>query len=101
MKKPFLYALGAALYIILIVSIINLTGIIFQKEATEDTIIAPMVMLSLFVLSAAVMGYLFLSEPLQLLIAGQKREAITFFAKVVGYFACCVVVLAIVLFFSL
>lgn len=55
-------------------------------------------MLSLFVLSAAVMGYLFLSEPLYLLLENRKREAIVFFAKVVGIFACFVVVFTILLF---
>ncbi len=96
MKKPFLHALAAALYIIVIVLIIHTFGAFLQDE--PDTIAAPMTMLSLFVLSAAVMGFLFLSEPLQLLIQGQKQEALVFFGKVVGFFACFAMLFAIALF---
>ena len=59
-----------------------------------------MTMLSLFVLSAAVMGFLFLSEPLKLLIESRKQEALVFFAKVVGFFACFVAIFAILLFIT-
>ena len=62
MKKPIYYALGAVGYIVLIVLGVNATTYFPQKE----TIIIPMTMLALFVLSAAVMGFLFLSEPLKL-----------------------------------
>ena len=97
MKKPFLHALAAALYIVAIVTIINFGGLIFGEQ--EETIIIPMAMLGLFVLSAAIMGYLFLSEPLQLLMENRKKEAVTFFSKVVGIFACFVVLFGILTFF--
>jgi len=96
MKKPFLHALAAALYIIVIVIVINTIGSILQGR--EETIIIPMAMLSLFVLSAAVMGFLFLSEPLQLLMENRKHEAVIFFAKVVGIFAGFVAIFTILLF---
>ncbi len=93
MKKPFLHALTAALYIVVIVLIINIVTLILSKE----TILIPMVLLSLFVLSAAVMGYLFLFEPLQLYMDNQKKEAVTFFAKTVGIFACFAILFLILL----
>ena len=96
MKKPFLYALTATLYIVIIVLVINFGGSVLKDQ--EETIIIPMAMLSLFVLSAAVMGFLFLSEPLYLLMENRKQEAIVFFAKVVGIFACFVAIFAILLF---
>ena len=93
MKKPFLYALAAALYItILVISINALLPLLPQKS-----IFIPMAMLSLFVLSAAVMGFLFLSEPFRLYM-DKRPEAIAFFAKVVGFFACFVVLFFILLF---
>lgn len=58
----------------------------------------PMTMLGVFVLSAAVMGFLFLSEPLRLFLENQKQEAFIFFAKTVGVFACFVLVFAILVF---
>lgn len=96
MKKPFLHALGAALYIVIIVLVINFVGTLLKSQ--EGTILIPMVMLSMFVLSAAIMGYLFLSEPLFLLTDGKKKEAIVFFFKEIGFFACFGAVFAILLF---
>jgi hypothetical protein len=96
MKKPFLHALAAVVYIIVIVVVAQ--AVAFALKDQNGTMIIPMTMLSLFVLSAAVMGFLFLSEPLSLLMENRKQEAIAFFAKVVGIFACFVAVFAILLF---
>ena len=96
MKKPFTYAFGAALYIVFIVLIAQAVGAMLKNQ--NDTIIAPMTMLSLFVLSAAVMGFLFLSEPIRLYMENQKKEAVIFFGKIVGIFACFVVLYTILLF---
>lgn len=96
MKKPFIHALAAALYIVIIVLVIQFFGSALKNKV--DTIVIPMTMLSLFVLSAAVMGFLFLSEPLYLLMESKKKEAISWFGKVVGFFACFVVIFTILLF---
>ena len=95
MKKPFLHAFGAALYIVIIVLIVWGVGSVLKNQ--PDTIVIPMTMLSLFVLSTAVMGYLFLAEPLQLLLDSRKKEAIEFFGKTVGFFACFVVIYTVIL----
>ncbi|MFA6520413.1 MAG: hypothetical protein WCT44_02270 [Candidatus Paceibacterota bacterium] len=98
MKKPLLFASGAALYIIVIVNVTQALSFLLKNQ--NETIIIPMTMLSLFVLSAAVMGFLFLSEPLSLLMENKKQEAIIFFAKIVGFFACFVVIFAVLLFLN-
>lgn len=94
MRKPFTYALAAALYIVIIVLGINSTNYFLPKE----TIVIPMVMLSLLVLSVAVMGFLFFSEPIYLYMENKKQEAVTFFGKMVGIFTCFVVIFLILLF---
>ena len=95
MKKPFLYALAAALYIVIIVFVINaLTSIL-----TGKTLFIPIAMLGLFVLSAAIMGFLFLSEPLYLYMENRKKEAAAFFMKTVGIFACFVAIFLVLFFF--
>ena len=94
MKKPFFYALSAVLYIVIII----LCGNALSPFIPEETILIPMAMLSLFVLSTAIMGFLFLSEPLILYIENKKREAILFFAKTVGIFACFIVIFLALLF---
>ena len=82
-KNPLLNALGALLYII-VVSVIMFYGT--QNLPREDTVFAPIVVLSLFTLSAAVMGYVFCYQPLQLFLANKKKEAVDLFLKTVGIF---------------
>ena len=95
MKKPFLYALGAAGYISILVLTMSVLG---KFVPAQDNIIMPIAGLSLFVLSAAIMGFLFLSEPLRLFLENQKREAFVFFGKTVGIFACFVILFGILMF---
>ena len=94
-KNPFLNAFMALGYIGLIILIINKTSSIASQ--TPDTILAPVTMLSLFVLSVAIMGILFLYEPICLFLENQKQQALSFLIKTVGTFACFVVILALLL----
>ena len=84
-RNPFANALAAAGYIVLIVLVVST---IVEGTEGPDTILIPMTMLSLFVLSAAVMGYIFLAQPIMLYLEGHKKEAVDFFLKTVGMFAC-------------
>ncbi len=84
-KNPFVNALAAALYIIVVASIMFYGPHMMPREAFA--ILIPIAMISLFTLSAAVMGYLFLSEPLQLYLDGKKKEAIQLFLKTIFIFA--------------
>ena len=94
-KNPFLNAFMALGYIGLIILIINKTSSIASQ--TPDTILAPVTMLSLFVLSVAIMGILFVYEPICLFLENQKQQALSFLIKTVGTFACFVVILALLL----
>ncbi len=94
-KKPFLYALGAAGYISILVLTIS---ILAKFVPAEDNIIMPIAGLSLFVLSASIMGFLFLSQPLRMFLEGQKSEAVTFFLKTVGFFACFLALFTVLMF---
>lgn len=88
MRKPFTHALAAALYIVIIVLGVNATSSVIPGK----TIMIPMGMLGLLVLSVLIMGYLFFFEPLNLYLEGQKTEAIAFFGKTLGFFACFVAI---------
>jgi hypothetical protein len=96
MKKPFLHALGAAAYIAIIVCVMQLLSKLLGDY--NGTFVVPMAVLSMFVLSAAIMGYFFLSESLMLFMDNKKKEAVEFFAKVVGFFACFVLLFGILVF---
>ncbi len=84
-KNPYLNALFAGAYIVMIVLLITY-GPAFVREK-PDTIFAPMAMLSLLVLSVAFMGYVFFFQPVVMYMEGQKREAVEFFTKTIGSFA--------------
>ncbi len=85
-QKPIYNALAALAYIMLLI-----TGLFwaphFFHAAQEDTVFAPIIMLSLLVLSVALMAYLFFYQPLLLLLDGKKEEGIKFFLRTVGAFA--------------
>ena len=94
-RSPFINAGAAFVYIALIVN-----GIFYFAQAggPEDTIIIPITMLSLLVLSVATMGYLFFYQPVLLLLAGKHKEGVTLFLHTLGIFACIIVVLLAILF---
>jgi hypothetical protein len=84
-RNPYLNALFAALYIVGIVLLITY-GPVFVRDK-PDTILAPISMLSLLVLSVAFMGYTFFFQPVLMYMEGQKREALELFTKTLGAFA--------------
>ena len=83
-KNPFVNALAASAYIIALVSSIWSMP---QGSIPENSFIGPITMLSLFVLSAAVMGYLFVYQPLCLFFEGKQQEAVRLFLLTVASFA--------------
>jgi hypothetical protein len=96
-KNPYVNAVLAAGYIVGIVLLIQgVTGITKDKP---DTILIPMTMLSLFVLSAGVMGLLFVYTPGQLFLDNHRKEALTFFFRTLGTFAVFAAVFGILVIF--
>ncbi len=83
-NNPFLNALAATSYITLVASIMFFSSSLGLKE---PSIIIPITVLSLFVFSAAMMGFIFLYQPLQLLLEGKKQESVNLFLKTVAAFA--------------
>lgn len=83
LKNPYINALYAAGYIGLLV--LGLST--FVDGPKEDTLLAPLVMLSLLVLSVALMAVLFFYEPARLFMEGKREEALKFFTKTLLVFA--------------
>jgi len=93
-KKPVLNGLLASVYIFIVSMVMTFGGRLANKP---DTFFAPVLFISLFTLSAAIMGYLFVFEPIQLLIAGKKQQAVKHFLQTTGTFGLItLVVLALV-----
>ena len=84
MKNPLYNAVLAEGYICL-VAFVMFYGQVLVGE--EDEVIMPIAMLSLLVLSASIMGYLFCYTPIALFLEGKKDEALQFFLRTVGSFA--------------
>jgi hypothetical protein len=94
-KNPILNAVFAALYIT-VIACIMFFGL--RNAPPKDTLLAPMVAISIFTLSAAVMGYLFCYEPARMYLEGQKKESLQFFLKTVASFAVITALFLITLF---
>jgi len=82
-KNPFLNALAASAYIIL-VGVVMDTGSKYAPKVSN--LMAPIAVMALFTLSAAVMGYLFCYTPAMLYFDGKKKAAVTLFLQTVAVF---------------
>lgn len=82
-KNPFYNALAALGYIVLIV-----LGMTYMSGTQNNVneIVMPIIMLSLFTLSTAVMAYIFGYQPFKLFLEDKKKEAVTLFLKTVVIF---------------
>lgn len=71
---------------------------LMNKAPKEDSFLAPILFLSMFTLSAAVMGFIFGSQPLQLFLDGKKKEAVKLAVQtIIAFAALTAVVLALVI----
>jgi hypothetical protein len=77
-KKPLLNGIAAFTYIVLIASVMNFGTKMANKP---DTLVAPIAIISLFTMSAAVMGYIFCYQPFQLYFDGHKKDAVKLFLQ--------------------
>lgn len=93
-KNPAINALAASAYITTIALIMNfVSGILPHTKS----IIAPIIVVSLFTLSAAVMGYIFLYHPFMLYFDGKKKQAATLFLQTIALFAIITTIILILL----
>lgn len=83
-KNPIINALSATAYIAAVSSFMFYGKDLFPKE---DNIFMPITMLSLLVLSVAMMSYFFFFQPVQLYLDGEKKQAADLFLKTVAVFA--------------
>ncbi len=83
-KNPFLNAAVMNLYIILVACVM-----FFGMEHTKsnNTIVVPIAVISLFSLSATLMGYFLLFNPVILYLDGKKKEATSLLVNTIITFA--------------
>jgi hypothetical protein len=84
-KKPLYNAILAAGYISILISLINwFTNL---PHSPEDNVFMPITMLSLLVLSVALMAYLFFYQPVLLLLDNKRSEAAKLLLTTIAIFA--------------
>ena len=79
-KHPVVNGMAAFLYVIVVVFIMNLGT---ELMSGQQSYMAPVAVISLFTLSAAIMGYLFGYQPASLYLDDKKKEAVSFFLNTV------------------
>jgi hypothetical protein len=84
-KNPIINGLIASAYIVLVASVMNFGTKLIPRP---NSFIAPIAVISLFTLSAAVMGYIFCYQPAQLYFDGKKKQAVQLFLQTVITFGC-------------
>ncbi len=92
-KRSFLNALGTFVYIGLI-TLLMFAGPFPQKD---PTFVMPIFVLTLFVVSASITGFLVLGKPLQLFLAGDKRSAIILFFSTLAWLVLFLLIVVVVL----
>ncbi len=90
-------ALAAEAYITGVASFMFFAEKYMSEE--PDTIFAPIFMLSLFVLSAAVMAYIFCLWPLKLYLDGEKEAGVKLFLQTLMSFAAFTSIILVALLF--
>ena len=95
-QNPFVNALLAIGYICIVASFMYF-GPKYLDQV--DSVIVPITMLSLFVLSASVMAVSFFLRPLLLCFENKKEEALANLLKMIGTFAIITIFLLFTLFF--
>ena len=92
-KYAALNALGTAAYISLVASLLFYAQELFGNENVNDTVLIPIAMLLLFVLSASITGGLVLGRPILWYLEGRKKDAISLLVTTIG-------ILSVITFFA-
>jgi len=82
LKTSLINALGVTLYVALIALVFRYAEKIFGKM---NSYLGQLSFLLLFVLSAAVVGYLILAKPIMLYLDGAKKEAAKLLVSTIGW----------------
>lgn len=96
-RNPVVNAFLVAAYVATVASIMYYGP---KFAGPKESVLVPIAVLSLFVLSAAVMGLLFLYQPGQLYLEGNKSQAVNLLLKTLAMFAGITAVLLCLLLFS-
>jgi hypothetical protein len=96
MKEALLLALGEVVYVFLVATFFQNANRLFDN-GKPDSFLAPVIVLMLLVLSAAISGALVLGRPLLMYLDGKKKEAMELFGYILGWLFILFILLALAL----
>ncbi len=94
-KNPIMNAVAASAYIGILVFVMNY---VTRHIPEKPGVFVPITFLSLFTLSAAVMGYIFVLQPLRMYLDGDKKGGVEFFIRTLGVFGIITIILVTLVF---
>jgi hypothetical protein len=94
-KNPVINGLSASVYIMLVALVMYFGTKIMPRT---NSFMAPVAIISLFTLSAAVMGYIFGYQPAQLYFDNKKKQAVRLFLQTVVIFGFLTIIWLLLLF---
>lgn len=97
LKHAFVNAILTSLYIGLVASFLSYAPQYFGLADKPDTVFAPILMLMLFVFSAAITGALVLGKPILWYMDGNKRDAVRLFLYTLAVFFVAILLAFVVL----
>ncbi|HVZ12709.1 MAG TPA: hypothetical protein VG965_06800 [Patescibacteria group bacterium] len=97
-KNPFANAAAALAYIIILINVITIGG---KPIEHNNSLFIPIIMLSLFTLSAAAMAYFFFYNPVLMFFDNKKKQAFELALKSFGAFGGYVLVLIFLIYSGL
>lgn len=95
LKYSLINGLSTVLYVIIIVLSINFIGNTLSDK--PETVLIPIVMLLLFVISAAITGMLVLGRPLIWYLNGDKSEALRLAISTIGVIIMIAIIILIIM----
>ncbi len=84
-KNPFINGIAASVYIVAVAAVMNYGT---KMAPNSKSFMVPVAVISVFTLSAALMGFLFCYPAIQLYLDGKKKQAVNLFLQTVAVFAC-------------
>ena len=85
-KHASLNAIGTAIYVVLVASFLFYVPKALGLNDTADTVLTPILMLSLLVFSVALVGTLIFGRPVLWYLDGRKKDSITLLFYTLGVF---------------
>lgn len=85
LKNALVNAAATTAYIMLVATFMSHAENLFGHQEAGDTVLAPIIFLLLFVISAAITGFAVFGRPVMWYMEDKKREAVALLGATIGF----------------